>query len=67
MVQYNNGTLSGDRIAVKKAQAENVKNHGELGHAPSSAAWNYLSGESSAYDLVTRFVFDTVIVETNDW
>jgi hypothetical protein len=38
-----------------------------LGRAPSSAAWNYLSGESSAYDLVTRFVFDTVIVETNGW
>jgi hypothetical protein len=66
-VQYKDTGLSGDQRAVAKAQIENQKNHGYLGLMPDVVPDHYLDLEIAAYYLMTRFVFESVIAEQNDW
>jgi hypothetical protein len=65
-LKYIDGTLSGDTIALQKAEVENKKNHGNLGIPPSIKS-NYLAHENSAYFFVTGIVFDDVISAEDDW
>lgn len=65
-LKYDNGTLTGDFIAWQKAEAENKKDHGNLGIPPNTKT-NYLAFEDSAHMLITTFVFDEVISTEDDW
>jgi len=64
---YNHGTLTGDQEVIEKAQIENMKDHGYLGMVPDGGIDEYLSYEDSAYDLLQRHVFDSVISAKDDW
>ena len=65
-LHWENGILSGDKIAVDKAHYENTQEHGELGLVPSCSESNYLAGELPAYDLLRLYVFDAITHEEND-
>jgi hypothetical protein len=65
-LNYINGVLSGDAVAIQKAEEENKKDHGNLGMPPSTKS-NYLEVGDAAYHLVVTFVFDEIIsVEDDD-
>ena len=66
-LRYSGGILTGDAVALEKARKENKKDYGYLGLVPGGAEENYLRKENPAYDLITRFVFDIVTEEKNDW
>ena len=66
-LHYSGGILTGDALALEKARKENKKDYGYLGLAPSDVNKNYLQYENPAYSLITRFVFDVVTEEKNDW
>ncbi|MCR5081043.1 MAG: hypothetical protein K6B17_06845 [Treponema sp.] len=66
-LRYSGGILTGDAVAIEKARKENKKNYGYLGATPSGISKNYLRKELPANDLITRFVFDVVTEEKNDW
>ena len=65
-VKYEDGTLSGDPIAVEKTKVENMKDHGNLGLPPSVTS-DYLEDEHAAHMLITNFVFDALISNETDW
>ena len=65
-LNYEDGVLSGDPIAMQKAFEENKKKHGPLGMPPCIKE-NYLEYETSAHMLVTAFVFDKIISRKNDY
>ena len=64
-LKYDKGVLSGDLIAIQKAEEENKKEHSNLGWPPSTKS-NYLAVGDAAYHLVTTFVFDEIISEEDD-
>lgn len=64
---YKKGQLSGDKEALKKAQEENIKDHGLLGLMPEAVSSNYLDNELAAYELIRHFVFDEVTRTNKDW
>ncbi len=66
-LSYTKGKLSGDPEAIKKAQEENLKDHGDLGLMPESITSNYLDNELAAYNLIKNYVFDEVTRSNNDW
>ena len=41
-LEYNNGILTGDTIALEKAKIENTKDHGYIGVLPSVTNKDYL-------------------------
>ena len=66
-LKYSGGILTGDGPALEKARAEDKKDYGYLGAAPSDYNKNYLKYELSAYDLITSFVFEKVTEAKVDW
>lgn len=66
-LSYTKGQLSGDPEALKKAQEENLKDHGDLGLMPESVTSNYLSNELAAYNLIKNYVFDEITRSNKDW
>lgn len=64
---YTDGLLTGDPEVIQKAIAESKIDHGSVGIQPEVIESNYLSQEIPAYDLITRFVFDLIESEDNDW
>ena len=65
-LKYANGVLSGDTVALQKAEEENSKDHGNLGLPPSTRS-NYLAVEDAAHMLITTFVFEEIISKENDY
>ena len=66
-LSYTKGQLSGDPEAVKKAQEENLKDHGDLGLMPENVTSNYLANELAAYNLIKNYVFDEITRSNKDW
>jgi len=64
---WDNGILSGDKIALEKAILEDKKDHGSLGMVPSTTKKDYLLYETSAYHLIFQFVFDSILSQENNW
>jgi hypothetical protein len=65
-LRWENGILSGDKIAMDKAQHENTQDHGGLGTIPAYTNNNYLARELPARALLKRHVFDSITHEEND-
>ena len=66
-IRYKDGILTGDQAVIKKAQYENMQDHGYLGMHPNVENKEYLSYELCADHLLTNFVFESIISEENDW
>lgn len=66
-LSYTKGKLFGDPEAIKKAQEENLKDHGDLGLMPESITSNYLENELAAYNLIKNYVFDEITRSNKDW
>ena len=66
-VKYKDNILTGDPVVIEKAQYENNQDHGYLGLMPDASEYEYLASENSAYDLLQRHVFDSVISAKDDW
>jgi len=63
---WKDGILSGDKIALDKAQYENTQEHGYLGAVPNCLNSNYLTDELPARGLLRLHVFDAITREEND-
>lgn len=66
-LEYSNGILTGDTIALEKAKIENTKDHGYIGVIPSVTNKDYLQHECAAAALIIDYVFDKVVNTKNDW